>query len=69
MDFNYNSQELTEALRQQRPDFEDQVVYDKVELDDGAYWEEPLVTTVRYDVHSKACSHFQWKMRQMLTYM
>ena len=62
MDFNYNSQELTEALRQQRPDFEDQVVYDKVELDDGAYWEEPLVTTIRYDVHSKACSHFQWKI-------
>ena len=62
MDFNYNSQELTEALRLQRPDFEDQVVYDKVELDDGAYWEEPLVTTIRYDVHSKACSHFQWKI-------
>ncbi len=62
MDFNYNSQELTEALRQQRPDFEDQVVYDKVQLDDGAYWEEPLVTTIRYDVHSKACSHFQWKI-------
>lgn len=62
MDFNYNSQELTEALRQQRPDFEDQVVYDKVELDVGAYWEEPLITTIRYDVHSKACSHFQWKI-------
>ena len=62
MDFNYNSQELTEALRQQRPDFQDQVVYDKVELDDGAYWEEPLITTIRYDVHSKACSHFQWKI-------
>jgi hypothetical protein len=62
MDFNYNSQELTEALRQQRPDFEDQVVYDKVELDSGAYWEEPLITTIRYDVHSKACSHFQWKI-------
>jgi len=62
MDFNYNSQELTEALRQQRPDFEDQVVYDKVELDDGVYWEEPLITTIRYDVHSKACSHFQWKI-------
>tara|TARA_Y100001938_G_scaffold38525_1_gene53228 strand:- start:212 stop:2287 length:2076 start_codon:yes stop_codon:yes gene_type:complete len=62
MDFNYNSQELTEALRQQRPDFEDQVVYDKVILNSGAYWEEPLVTTIRYDVHSAACSHFQWKI-------
>lgn len=62
MDFNYNSQELTEALRQQRPDFEDQVVYDKVVLNGGAYWEEPLVTTIRYDVHSAACSHFQWKI-------
>lgn len=62
MDFNYNSQELTDALRQQRPDFEDQVVYDKVLLDQGAYWEEPLVTTIRYDVHSASCSHFQWKI-------
>jgi hypothetical protein len=62
MDFNYNGSELTEALRQQRPDFEDQAVYDKVELDSGAYWEEPLITTIRYDVHSKACSHFQWKI-------
>ena len=62
MDFNYNSEELSLALRQQRPDFEDQVVYDKVLLDSGAYWEEPLVTTIRYDVHSKACSHFQWKI-------
>ena len=62
MDFNYNGQELTEGLRQQRPDFEDQEVYDKVLLDDGKYWEEPLVTTIRYDVHSAACSHFQWKI-------
>lgn len=62
MDFNYNSQERTTALRQQRPDFEDQVVYDKVQLDSGKFWEEPLITTIRYDVHSAACSHFQWKI-------
>lgn len=62
MDFDYNSQERTVALRMQRPDFEDQNVYDKVLLDDGKFWEEPLVTTIRYDVYSKACSHFQWKI-------
>tara|TARA_Y100000004_G_scaffold108075_1_gene121207 strand:+ start:8591 stop:10681 length:2091 start_codon:yes stop_codon:yes gene_type:complete len=62
MDFDYNSINRTQALRQQRPDFADQEVYDKVFLDANKYWEEPLVTTVRYDVHSKACSHFQWKI-------
>lgn len=62
MDFDYNSNNRTQALRQQRPDFADQEVYDKVFLDAGKYWEEPLVTTIRYDVHSKACSHFQWKI-------
>ena len=62
MDFDYNSNNRTQALRQQRPDFADQEVYDKVFLDTNKYWEEPLVTTVRYDVHSKACSHFQWKI-------
>lgn len=62
MDFDYNNAYSTQALRQQRPDFADQQVYDKVLLDSGKYWEEPLVTTIRYDVHSKACSHFQWKI-------
>ena len=37
-------------------------MYDKVQLDSDKYWEESLVTTVRYDVHSKACSHFQWRI-------
>lgn len=62
MDFNYNSQDSTVGLRQQRPDFADQEVYDLVTLDGGAFWEEPLVTTIRYDVYSQACSHFQWKI-------
>ena len=62
MDFAYNSPNTTLALRQQRPDFADQNVYDKVQLDSDKYWEESLVTTVRYDVHSKACSHFQWRI-------
>jgi hypothetical protein len=62
MDFNYTSPEQTVGLRQQRPDFDDQVVYDKVVLDTEAFWEEPLITTIRYDVYSKACSHFQWKI-------
>ena len=42
MDFNYTSPEQTVGLRQQRPDFDDQVVYDKVVLDTDAFWEEPL---------------------------
>tara|TARA_R100000231_G_scaffold604_2_gene1111 strand:+ start:9653 stop:11761 length:2109 start_codon:yes stop_codon:yes gene_type:complete len=63
MDFNYNSNDLTEGLRQQRPDFQDQQVYDKVILDQGFYWEEPLVTTIRYDVYSSSCSHFQWMIQ------
>lgn len=62
MDFQYNNSETTTALVQQRPDFADQNVYDKVYLDSNKYWEEPLVTTIRYDVHSKACSHFQWRI-------
>lgn len=63
MDFDYNNTYLTVALRQQRPDFFDQNVYDKVQLDVDAYWEEPLVTTIRYDVHSQACSYFQWRIQ------
>lgn len=63
MDFDYNNTYSTVALRQQRPDFFDQNVYDKVQLDVDAYWEEPLVTTIRYDVHSQACSYFQWRIQ------
>ena len=63
MDFQYNNAETTMGLVQQRTDFTDQNVYDKVYLDADKYWEEPLVTTVRYDVHSKACSHFQWRIQ------
>jgi hypothetical protein len=63
MDFEYNKPNTTLSLRQQRPDFIDQNVYDKVKLDVNAFWEEPLVTTVRYDVHSQACSYFQWRIQ------
>lgn len=59
-DFNYNDPKRATVVKAQRPDFNDQSVYNKVQLDKGLYWEEPLVTTVRIDVHSGACSHFQW---------
>ena len=62
MDFDYNTVNTTSPLQLQRPDFINQNVYDVVQLDIGKYWEEPLMTTIRYDVHSKACSHFQWKV-------
>ena len=60
IDFNYNEPQLTAGLKQQRTDQKEQSVYNSVKLDAGLYWEEPLVTTIRYDVHSKACSQFQW---------
>ena len=59
-DFNYNSVQTTKGQKIQRPDFKDQSVYDTVTLDKGEFWEEPLVTTIRYDVHSSACSQFRW---------
>jgi len=61
-DFNYNKSKKTTPLKAQRPDFDDQSVYDKVSLDAGLYWEEPLMTTIRFDVHSGACSYFQWSI-------
>lgn len=60
MDFNYNESKTTSGQRMQRPDFKDQSVYDTVLLDKGLFWEEPLVTTIRYDVHSASCSQFRW---------
>lgn len=61
-DFNWNDGKQTQPIKQQRPDFKSQGVYDKVSLDLGDYWEEPLVTTIRYDVHSAACSQFLWRL-------
>ena len=49
-------------LLTQDPDFADQNVYDLVKLDDSKYWEEPISTPIRFDVHDGSCSWFQWKV-------
>ena len=60
-DYDYNSYETTQGIKQQRADFADQNVYDVVALDDGKYWEEPMVTPIRFDVHNGSCSWFRWR--------
>ena len=60
MDYNYNNTHTSQALRQQPADISDQSVYDKVLLDSGAFWEEPLVTMLRYDIYTASCSYFQF---------
>jgi hypothetical protein len=61
-DYDYNSYETTQGVKQQRADFADQNVYDVVALDDDKYWEEPMVTPIRFDVHNGSCSWFRWRI-------
>lgn len=60
-DYDYNSYETTQGIKQQRADFADQNVYDVVALDNDKYWEEPMVTPIRFDVHNGSCSWFRWR--------
>ena len=61
-DYDYNSYETTQGVKQQRADFADQNVYDVVALDNDKYWEEPMVTPIRFDVHNGSCSWFRWRI-------
>jgi hypothetical protein len=61
-DFDYNTTNTTSAIKLQRADFTDQNVYDVVLLDKDKYWEEPMVTPIRFDVHNGSCSWFRWKI-------
>ena len=61
-DFNYNNSNTTLGVKLQKADFADQNVYDLVKLDDSKYWEEPISTPIRFDVHDGSCSWFQWKV-------
>jgi hypothetical protein len=61
-DYNYNSFNTTSAIKLQRADFTDQNVYDLVLLDNDKYWEEPMITPIRFDVHNGSCSWFRWKI-------
>jgi hypothetical protein len=61
-DYDYNTSNTTSATKLQRADFADQNVYDLVKLDDDKYWEEPMVTPIRFDVHNGSCSWFRWRI-------
>ena len=61
-DFDYNNTNNTNATKLQRADFADQNVYDLVKLDDDKFWEEPMVTPIRFDVHNGSCSWFRWRI-------
>jgi len=61
-DYDYHNSYKTKAVKLQKPDFADQNVYDLVLLDKDKYWEEPIVTPIRFDVHNASCSWFQWKI-------
>ena len=61
-DFDYNNTNTTSATKLQRADFTDQNVYDLVLLDNDKYWEEPMITPIRFDVHNGSCSWFRWKI-------
>ena len=59
-DYDYTTQHTSQALRQQPADIADQPVYNVAQLDSGASWQEPLITMLRYDIYTKACSWFQF---------
>jgi len=59
-DFDYNLQKNSTKGILQRPDFTNQKIYDLVSLDKGDFWEEPVLTPIRFDVHNASCSWFQW---------
>ena len=61
-DFDYTTTTTTSAIKLQRADFTDQNVYDVVLLDKDKYWEEPIITPIRFDVHNGSCSWFRWKI-------
>ena len=61
-DFDYNLQTNATKGILQRPDFTDQKIYDLVELDKGDFWEEPIMTPIRFDVHNASCSWFRWQI-------
>ena len=62
-DYDYHNSYTSKAVKLQKPDFADQNVYDLVLLDKDKYWEEPIVTPIRFDVHNASCSWFQWKIK------
>lgn len=63
-DYQYNSPTTTPTQTKiQVSDIPSQNTYDNVYLDTGKYWEERLYTAIRFDVHSKACSFFQWEIQ------
>jgi hypothetical protein len=59
-DYDYTKPHLSQALRQQPADIADQPVYNVVQLDGMDSWQEPLVTMLRYDIYTQACSWFQF---------
>jgi hypothetical protein len=62
-DYDYNTYSTTTGVKLQRADFADQNVYDLVKLDDDKFWEEPMVTPIRFDVHNGSCSWFRWRIQ------
>ena len=61
-DFTYNNTNTTVGIKLQKADFADQNVYDLVKFDDSKFWEEPISTPIRFDVHNGSCSWFQWQV-------
>ena len=61
-DYQYNNPTTTKARTTQISDVVKQSVYDEVKTDDNKFWEEPLITTVRYDLDIRKCSHFRWEI-------
>lgn len=61
-DYQYHTTTTTKTTIVQPTDIQSQNTYDTIKLDRGLKWEEPLYTAIRFDVHSRACSTFRWKL-------
>ena len=61
-DYQYNKPTTTKARTSQISDVLKQSVYDKVKTNDNKFWEEPLLTTLRFDLDIRKCSYFRWEL-------
>ena len=60
LDHDYSFTAST-SRKLQRPDHPDQPIFDKA-VYNADVWQEGFLTELRFPVHNKACSYFQWEM-------
>lgn len=60
-DFSYSADTMANQIAQ-RTEYTNQIVYDTAILNNDEFWEDHLLTTIRWDTYNSSCNHFQWEM-------